>query len=55
MGASGHVTSAGLSPSSLEGTDLGRCLLGVARSTDFGPQPGPVGFGIPVTASLERR
>ena len=53
--ASGHVTSAGLSPSSLEGTDLGRCLLGVARSTDFGPQPGPVGFGIPVTASLERR
>jgi eukaryotic-like serine/threonine-protein kinase len=50
LAASGHVDSAELSPSTLGGTPLGQCLLGVARSTDFGPVSEPVSFTIPITA-----
>jgi serine/threonine-protein kinase len=48
--ASGHVTAADLSPAALNGTPLGQCILGVARSTDFGHQPEPFSFTIPITA-----
>jgi eukaryotic-like serine/threonine-protein kinase len=48
--ASGHVTSAELSPSALNSTPLGQCIVGVARSTDFGRQPEPFSFTIPITA-----
>jgi serine/threonine-protein kinase len=48
--ASGHVTSAELAPSALNSTPLGQCIVGVARSTDFGHQPEPFSFTIPITA-----
>jgi eukaryotic-like serine/threonine-protein kinase len=48
--ASGHVTSADLSPPALNATPLGQCIVGVARSTDFGHQPEPFSFTIPITA-----
>lgn len=47
---SGHVKSAQLIPGSLSGTPLGQCILGVARSTSFGPQPQPLTFSIPIVA-----
>jgi hypothetical protein len=48
--ASGHVTTAELAPSALNATPLGGCIIGVARSTDFGRQPEPFSFTIPITA-----
>jgi serine/threonine protein kinase len=50
LASSGHVDSAELSPSALSGTPLGQCLLGIARSTDFGAISEPVSFTIPITA-----
>ena len=47
---SGHVDSADLVPGALNTTPLGQCLVGVARGIDFGPQPEPVSFTIPITA-----
>jgi hypothetical protein len=47
---SGQVNSAELSPSSLAGTSLGQCLLGIARSTSFGKLEEAVVFSIPITA-----
>jgi serine/threonine-protein kinase len=47
---SGHVTTAELSPAALNSTPLGHCIVGVARSTDFGHQPEPFSFTIPITA-----
>jgi serine/threonine-protein kinase len=48
--ASGHVVSAHVLPPALAATPLGQCIEGVARGTDFGPQPHPVSFRIPLTA-----
>lgn len=48
--ANGHVTSAELAPPALNGTPLGQCIIGVARSTDFGHQSDPFSFTIPLTA-----
>jgi hypothetical protein len=48
--ASGHVASAELAPSALNSTPLGQCIVGVARSTDFGHQAEPFSFTIPITA-----
>ena len=48
--ASGKVTSAELAPSALNATPLGGCIIGVARTTDFGRQPEPFSFTIPMTA-----
>jgi eukaryotic-like serine/threonine-protein kinase len=42
-----------LSPKLLAQTELGQCLLTVARSTRFPPQPKAVSFAIPLTASRE--
>lgn len=47
---SGHVSSATLSPQVMSGTPLGKCLLSVARGTNFGPQARPVRFSIPLIA-----
>jgi serine/threonine-protein kinase len=49
---SGHVVSAALNPSSMQGQPLGACILAVARSTDFGPQPDAVSFTIPISARV---
>jgi serine/threonine-protein kinase len=43
-----------LSPRTLAATSLGQCLLRVARTTPFPPQPRPVSFVIPLTASTTR-
>ena len=48
---SGAVRSAGLVPSSLEGTALGRCLLDVARGVSFGRLDKTTRFTIPIHAS----
>lgn len=48
----GRVQQAGLLPESMAGTPLGQCLLGVAKSTQFGPQQRDVSFRIPISAQL---
>jgi eukaryotic-like serine/threonine-protein kinase len=48
--ASGHVVSARVLPQALATTPLGQCIEGVARGADFGPQPRPLSFRIPITA-----
>jgi serine/threonine protein kinase len=48
--ASGHVVSASVLPATLAATPLGQCIEGVARGTNFGPQPRPLSFRIPMTA-----
>lgn len=53
--ATGKVTSAGLEPSSLNGTPLGQCLLRVARGTSFGSLGKPVRFSIPIHARAVAR
>jgi hypothetical protein len=50
--ASGRVLSASLSPASVASQPLGACVLGVARSTNFGPQPEAVSFSIPIAARM---
>ncbi len=46
----GGVQRAELNPASLSGTALGGCVLTAARGTQFGPQPEPLTFSIPITA-----
>jgi len=48
--ASGHVVTAHVLPPTLAATPLGQCIETVARGTDFGPQPRPLSFRIPMTA-----
>jgi hypothetical protein len=50
----GSLTQLELSPRMLAETSLGQCLLKVARSTTFPPQPRAVSFIIPLTASTSR-
>lgn len=50
--ASGKVTSATVSPGGVAGTPLGKCLLGVARSTRFGALTQAANFRIPVRVSV---
>jgi serine/threonine-protein kinase len=50
VAASGQVTSASIAPRALNQTPLGRCLLGVARSTPFGALGKPTRFSIPIRA-----
>jgi len=50
--ASGRVVAASLSPASVASQPLGACVLGVARSTNFGPQPEAVSFSIPIAARM---
>ena len=48
--AAGNVTSAAVQPGAIASTALGQCLTGVARSTQFGPQPEARSFTIPIHA-----
>jgi serine/threonine protein kinase len=45
----GHVISAELAPASVQETPLGHCIADLALATEFGPQPAPVAFRIPVS------
>ncbi len=47
--ARGRVTQAELVPDTLAPSPLGRCLIAVARATEFGPLRKPVTFRIPIT------
>jgi hypothetical protein len=53
--ASGAVQNAIASPSSVAGTPVGQCSLGVARGTNFGPQPEPISCSSPIAARVVRR
>jgi len=48
--AAGNVTSAAVQPGAIASTALGQCLQGVARATQFGPQPEARSFTIPIHA-----
>ncbi|MFT3923747.1 MAG: protein kinase [Myxococcales bacterium] len=50
ISAKGVVTGAGLDPSAIENTELGRCILKVASATRFPKQAGTLRFRIPLTA-----
>ncbi len=50
VGTDGKVLSAQVQPTALGSTSLGQCIVSVARATDFGPQPEPTPFRIPITA-----
>jgi serine/threonine-protein kinase len=50
VNADGNVEAADLNPSTLNGTPLGQCLIGVAKRTSFGPQSEGISFTIPITA-----
>lgn len=50
ISAKGTVTGAGLDPAAIENTELGRCILKVARATRFPKQAGNLRFRIPLTA-----
>jgi serine/threonine protein kinase len=54
IGADGRVQSTQVQPAPVAGTALGRCIANVARATDFGPQPRPISFRIPITARAGR-
>lgn len=54
IGRSGKVQAATLEPAAIAATDLGRCLLGVARKTAFPPPGQALSFSIPI-ASVKRR
>ena len=50
--SSGRVVKAALSPASVAAQPLGSCILGVARSTNFGSQPDAISFSIPIAARM---
>jgi hypothetical protein len=45
----GHVTAVELVPDTITPSALGRCLVGVATATEFGPQKQAITFRIPIT------
>lgn len=51
----GSVQRVQITPASVAATPLGPCILAVARSTVFGPQPEPASFAIPISARVVRR
>ena len=52
--ATGAVQEAVVSPSSVGATPLGNCILAVVKATQFGAQPEPVSFTIPIAARVVR-
>lgn len=55
IAASGRVSAAALAPGSLAATDLGRCLLGIARDTRFAPLSKPLHLSVPLQARARSR
>jgi TonB family protein len=54
VAADGSVTSLAVLPADVGATPLGACLVKVARTTRFAPQPAPITFRIPLTVQLRR-
>lgn len=50
IGTNGHVTEATMAPQAAADSELGRCILGIARSTEFGERAEPVSFRIPLAS-----
>jgi serine/threonine protein kinase len=50
----GRVVDAEVKPEGIARSPLGACLAKVASSTNFGPQPQPVAFSIPVMVTARR-
>jgi hypothetical protein len=50
--SSGRVVKASLSPASVASQPLGSCILGVARTTNFGSQAEAISFSIPIAARM---
>jgi serine/threonine-protein kinase len=48
LDAKGHVATAHLLPAELEATQLGTCVLAIARKVSFGPQDGELDVTIPL-------
>ena len=46
----GNVTASSVSPPEVARLPLGACILGIARSTQFGRRPEPISFRIPLGA-----
>jgi serine/threonine-protein kinase len=53
--ASGAVQHASVSPAELANAPLGRCIIAVARTTNFGPQSEGISFTIPIATRVVRR
>jgi hypothetical protein len=51
----GRVQRAQLTPPAVAATPLGPCIVAIARATEFGPQPEPLSFAIPISARVVRR
>lgn len=52
--ATGAVQNAQITPGSVAATPLGQCIVGVVKATQFGAQPEPVSFAIPIAARVVR-
>jgi serine/threonine protein kinase len=52
--ATGRVQRAQVTPSSIAATPLGSCIAALAQATNFGPQPEPLTFAIPISAHVVR-
>jgi serine/threonine protein kinase len=55
VAASGQVSGASLVPSAIEATEAGRCLLRVARATQFQQLTRPLHFSVPLRARAVTR
>lgn len=51
----GSVQRAQVTPAAVAATPLGPCIIAIARATEFGPQPEPLSFAIPISARVVRR
>lgn len=51
---SGHVTEATIGPEGVGATELGRCILDIARSTDFGAREEAVSFSLPLASRRQQ-
>ncbi len=54
VGKSGKVNKAELTPQNLGQTSLGKCIIKVAKSTQFPKQEGQISFRIPVTTQRRK-
>ena len=51
--ASGRAQRVTVSPGSVMGSAMGQCIVGAARGIEFGPQPAPANFSIPITMEFK--
>ncbi|MBN1656230.1 MAG: serine/threonine protein kinase [Deltaproteobacteria bacterium] len=54
LGTDGLVRSAQVSPPSIADTSTGECIVQATKEINFGPQPEPISFRVPLTARRGR-